>query len=66
MKIYQKLINEKNKDILKIIKIIKLIGFKKENILKSTLLNDGNTYLIFKINVEKEIENNDEIEDIDF
>ena len=60
------LINEKNKDILKIIKIIKLIGFKKENILKSTLLNDGNTYLIFKINVEKEIENNDEIEDIDF
>jgi hypothetical protein len=60
------LINEKNKDILKITQIINLIGFKKENILKSTLLNDGNIYLIFKMNVEKEIENNDEIEDIDF
>ncbi len=60
------LINEKNKDILKITQIIKLIGFKKENILKSTLLNDGNIYLIFSINVEIEIENNDEIEDIDF
>ena len=60
------LINEKNKDILKITQIINLIGFKKENILKSTLLNDGNIYLLFKMNVEKEIENNDEIEDIDF
>ena len=60
------LINQKNKDILKITQTAMIMGFEKENILNCTVLDDGNTYSIFKISFEKNKENIDEVEDIDF
>ena len=60
------LINQKNKDILKITQTAMIMGFEKENILNCTVLDDGNTYSIFKISLEKNKENIDEVEDIDF
>jgi hypothetical protein len=59
-------INQKNKDILKITQTAMIMGFEKENILNCTVLDDGNTYSIFKISLEKNKENIDEVEDIDF
>ena len=60
------LINQKNKDILKITQTAMIMGFEKESILNCTVLDDGNTYSIFKISFEKNKENIDEVEDIDF
>ena len=59
-------INQKNKDILKITQTAMIMGFEKESILNCTVLDDGNTYSIFKISFEKNKENIDEVEDIDF
>ena len=59
-------INQKNKDIMKIIQTIMLLGFKKESFLNNNVLDDGNSYSIFKMIFEKQKENVDEIEDIEF
>ena len=59
-------INQKNKDIIKIIQTIMLLGFKKESFLNNNVLDDGNSYSIFKMIFEKQKENVDEIEDIEF
>ena len=62
-------VNEKNKDIYKIKQTIMLMGFEKENLISSALLDDGNIYSIFKICFDKKKKENvdvDEIEDIEF
>ena len=59
------LINKKNKDIIKITQTVMLMGFKKENFINSTVLDDGNMYSIFKICFERSKENIDVIEDIE-
>lgn len=58
-------INQKNKNILKIIQTIKLMGFEKESAFNSAILDDGNAYSIFKYSFKTK-ENVDEVEDIDF
>jgi hypothetical protein len=45
------------------------MGFEKENIINSALLDDGNIYLLFKICFDKKKKENvdvDDIEDIEF
>lgn len=59
-------INQKNKDIMKITQTFMLLGFKKESFLNTTVLDDGNSYSIFKMIFEKQKENIDEVEDIEF
>ncbi len=42
------------------------MGFKKDHLISSTILDDGNSYSIFKMYLERSKENIDEVEDIDF
>ena len=60
------LINKKNKDIQKITQTVMLMGFIKEHLISSTILDDGNVYTIFKMCFERIKENIDEVEDIEF
>ena len=59
------LINKKNKDIQKITQTIMVMGFKKDHLIRSTILDDGNDYSIFKMYLDRSKENIDEVEDID-
>jgi hypothetical protein len=62
-------LNKNNKDIFKIKQTIMIMGFEKENIINSALLDDGNIYLLFKICFDKKKKENvdvDDIEDIEF
>jgi hypothetical protein len=43
-----------------------LMGFIKEHLISSTILDDGNVYTIFKMCFERIKENIDEVEDIEF
>ena len=51
---------------MKITQTFMLLGFKKESFLNTTVLDDGNSYSIFKMIFEKQKENIDEVEDIEF